>query len=355
MSEITASLVKDLRETSGAGMMDCKKALTETNGNMEAALDWLRAKGLGAAAKKATRVAAEGLIAVANSGNKAVVVEVNAETDFVGRNEFFQATTENIAKIALIHGDDVAKLVNAPYGEGRSVQEQLTHLIATIGENMNLRRAKCLAVKQGVVASYIHSAVKIGVLGKIGVLVALESSAPVADLQDLGKKIAMHIAAANPQFLVIDDVDEASLAREREITAQKAGVLMQLQEDSGAGRQDCEEALKKAGGDPVEAMEVLKAREKVNPNKKPLDSAKKQEILQKTIEGRIRKYYEEVVLLEQVFVIDGETKIRDVIAAAAKKFGVSVELTGFVAYRLGEGIEKKEDDFAAEVAQMAKA
>ncbi len=352
MAEITAGLVKDLREKSGAGMMDCKKALSETNGDIEKALDWLRQKGLGAAAKKATRVAAEGLIGVASDSTSGVLVEVNAETDFVGRNDLFQHAVENIAKIALQTGDDVAKIGQTPFGEGRSVSEQLTHLIATIGENMNLRRAQKISVKNGVVASYIHSAVKVGVLGKIGVLVGLESTADKALLLDLGKKLAMHIAAANPIFLDIASVDADSLAREKEVRMQKLMVIEDMKDQTGAANKDCEEALQRANGDVATAVQALKDRGKNNP-KKPLPADKKQEILQKQVDGQVRKYYEEACLTEQIFVVDGETKIADLLTQTAKTSGCSIAITGFVLYRLGDGIEKKTDDFAAEVAQMA--
>lgn len=305
MAEITAQLVKDLREKTGAGMMDCKKALTETQGDMEAAVDWLRKKGLSAAAKKSGRVAAEGLVAVAGNGTRAAVVEVNAETDFVGRNEQFQKTVGQIAQIALNGDGDVAALAQAPYGNGKTVQEELTNLIATIGENMTLRRAVKLSVNDGVVATYVHNAVSPGV-GKIGVLVALESAGDKAKLAELGKQLAMHVAAASPQALTIAEVDPAKLEREKAILTEQA---------AGSG--------------------------------KPAD------IIAKMVEGRIRKYYEEVVLTEQVYAIDGETKISKVIEAAAKSCGAPVTLAGFARFQLGEGIEKEQSDFAAEVAKMA--
>ena len=290
MTEITASMVKDLRETTGAGMMDCKKALVETNGDSEAAVDWLRKKGLSAAAKKAGRVAAEGLVAVASSGTKAVVLEVNAETDFVARGDSFQAFATGAVKIALDSSADIEALKNLPYAStGRTVQEELTQLIATVGENMNLRRVAYLSVTQGIIATYVHNAVAPN-LGKIGVLVALESAADTGKLMELGKQIAMHVAAARPEALTIESVDTTALDRERNVLA----------------------AI-----------------------------------------GRLRKYYEEVVLMEQVYVVDGETPIKDVIALAGKTLGSPVKLTGFVRYQLGEGIEKTTDDFAAEVAKMA--
>ncbi len=307
MAEITATLVKDLREKTGAGMMDCKKALTETNGDIEAAIDWLRKKGLSAAAKKAGRVAAEGLVTVAASGTKAIALEVNAETDFVARNDKFQAFVLEAGKVALSSGAaDIEALKGKDYpGTGRAVEGELTQLIATIGENMNLRRVAQLAVSQGIIASYVHNAVAPN-LGKIGVLVALESSADAGKLIELGKQIAMHVAAARPEALSIADVDAKALEREKNILADQA----------------------RASGKP-------------------------EAIIEKMVEGRLRKYYEEVVLLEQVYVVDGESKIKDVVENATKTLGAPVKLSGFVRYQLGEGIEKNEGDFAAEVAKMA--
>ena len=308
MAEITASLVKELREKSGAGMMDCKKALTETAGDLEAAIDWLRKKGLSAAAKKAGRVAAEGLVGIATQGTKGVVVEINAETDFVARNDQFQGFVSTAAQVALGTGDDIEALKKAAYpGAGKSVEEQLTTLIATIGENMNVRRAKLLSVNAGVVASYIHSAVVPG-LGKIGVLVALESTGDTARLAELGKQIAMHVAAANPLFLDVASVDTSALDRERDVLRAQA----------------------EATGKPPAVIE-------------------------KMMEGRVRKYYEEVCLLEQLYVIDQENKISKVVETVAKELGTPVTLTGFARFALGEGIEKDEKDFAAEVAaQLGK-
>ncbi|WP_114391780.1 translation elongation factor Ts [Oleisolibacter albus] len=307
MAEITASLVKDLREKTGAGMMDCKKALNETQGDLEAAIDWLRKKGLAAAAKKAGRVAAEGLVGVASTGTVGAAVEVNAETDFVARNETFQAYVSKVTELALAGNGDAEALKAVAFpGTGRTVAEELTHLVATIGENMNLRRAAKLSVTDGVVATYVHNALVAG-LGKIGVLVALESTGDKAKLAELGKQLAMHIAAARPEALDIADVDTSALDRERAVLSEQA----------------------RASGKP-------------------------EEIIAKMVEGRIRKYYEEVVLLEQVYVIDGETKVRKVIENAAKAVGAPVKLTGFVRFVLGEGIEKEASDFAAEVASMAR-
>jgi elongation factor Ts len=302
MAEITASLVKELREKTGAGMMDCKRALGETAGDIEGAVDWLRKKGLAAAAKKAGRVAAEGLVGVATSGNAGAVVEVNSETDFVARNEAFQNFVRQVAELALAKGDlDQVKAAAFP-GTGRNVAEELTHLVATIGENMSLRRIRRLEVGKGVVVSYVHNALVPG-LGKIGVLVALESAADAGKLTALGKQLAMHVAAANPQFLTIADVDAASLERERDVLREQA---------RASGKPDA--------------------------------------IIDKMVEGRLRKYYEEVVLLEQIFVVDGETRIAKVVEAAAKEAGGPIKITAFARFALGEGIEKEQADFAAEVA-----
>jgi elongation factor Ts len=308
MAEITAALVKELREKSGAGMMDCKKALIENNGDIEQAIDWLRKKGLSAAAKKSGRIAAEGLVAVASEGNKAAIVEVNAETDFVARNAQFQAYAGTVAKLALNSGNSLEVLQAEKYPDsGRSVQEELTHLVATIGENMSLRRVKQVSVPQGIVASYIHNAVAPNA-GKIGVLVALESTGDAAKLTALGKQIAMHVAATNPQSLSTADLDPASIARERAVLEDQA----------------------KTSGRPPE-------------------------VIAKMVEGRLRKFYEEVVLSEQTFVVDGETKVAKVVENAAKEIGAPIRLAGFVRFALGEGIEKKSEDFAAEVAAQLRA
>jgi len=307
MSEITAALVKDLREKTGAGMMDCKRALGETKGDLESAVDWLRKKGLAAAAKKSGRIAAEGLVGVAAQGNAGAVCEVNAETDFVARNEAFQGFVKNVTALVLAKGDNVEALKQVQYPEsGRAVGDELTHLIATVGENMALRRAKRLQVPQGVVASYVHNALAPGI-GRIGVIVALQSSGDAAKLAALGRQLAMHVAAANPQFLDIASVDAATVERERAILRDQA-------------RQ----------------------------------SGKPEAIIDKMVEGRLRKYYEETVLLEQVFVIDGESRVSKVVEAAAKDLGASIKVVGFVRFGLGEGIEKKDTDFAAEVAAQLK-
>ena len=307
MAEITASLVKELREKTGAGMMDCKRALSEVQGDLEKAVDWLRTKGLSAAAKKAGRVAAEGLIGVAASGNRGAVVEVNSETDFVGRNETFQKFVAAAARIALDNGGDMTKIAAAPFpGSGRDVQGELTNLIATIGENMSLRRAAALAVSDGVVAAYTHNAVAPD-LGKIGVLVALESTGDKAKLAALAKQLAMHVAAANPLSLTVADLNQAAIERERAVLAEKAG-----------------------------------------------QSGKAADIIAKMVEGGLRKFHQEVVLLEQLFVIDGKSRVSKVVDEAAKQVGAPVRLAGFLRFALGEGIERKSEDFAAEVAAQLK-
>ncbi len=306
MVEITASLVKDLREKSGAGMMDCKKALAENGGDLERAVDWLRKKGLAAAAKKAGRVAAEGLVALAVEGGRGALVEINSETDFVARNENFQAFAAQVAKLALKAGGDLDKLKATAYpGSGRTVAEELTHLISTVGENMGVRRTATLAVDKGAIGAYIHNAVAPG-LGKIGVLVAVESGAPTAAIEGLGKQIAMHVAAANPQSVSREGLDAAVVERERSILSDQARA-----------------------------------------------SGKAEEFIAKMVEGRLRKFYEEVCLVDQVFVIDGETRVEKVIEQAAKSLGAPVAIKGFVRFALGEGIERGQSDFAAEVAAAA--
>jgi len=307
MAEITAGSVKELRERTGAGMMDCKKALAETNGEMEAAIDWLRAKGLSAAAKKAGRTAAEGLVGVAVEGNRGAVIEVNSETDFVAKNETFQDFVRNVARLVLEHGTDVEALGAAQYPGGGTVQDKLTDNIAKIGENQSLRRAAVVEVNEGAVVPYVHNAVTPG-LGKIGVLVALESAAPAETLQVLGKQIAQHVAAAHPQALSADDLDAALVERERAI-----------------------------------AME--KARE----------SGKPENIIEKMVEGGLAKFRKENALLTQLLVHDNKTPIAEVVASAAKEAGTGIQLIGFVRFQLGEGIEKQQSDFAAEVAAAAGA
>lgn len=306
MANITASLVKELRDKTGVGMMDCKAALSETGGDMEAAIDWLRKKGLSKAAKKAGRVAAEGLVGVAISGDKGALVEVNAETDFVARNDEFKAFVKKAAEIALGEGGDVEKLLAKPMGEA-SVQQTLTNLIAKIGENMSVRRAATLSVSPGVVVSYVHNAAA-PELGKIGVLVAVKSTADKARLTALGKQIAMHVAATSPLAVKMEDLPRDVVEHERSI---QADIVRQNSKD------------------------------------------KPENIIEKMLEGRMRKFYEESVLLSQTFVIDGETQVGKAIEAAAKELGAPVEVTGFVRFQVGEGIEKKSDDFADEVSKLA--
>ncbi len=307
MTEITAAQVKELRETTGAGMLDCKKALVEANGNMDEAIDWLRKKGLATAAKKASRIAAEGLVSVYVEGNAGAIAEVNSETDFVAKNEIFQEYVTDAAIVALKSAGEVCnmKSFNCPKC-GKTFEERLTDMIAKIGENMNLRRAARLDVNEGVVASYIHNAAGSNI-GKIGVLVALESKADKAKLQELGKHIAMHVAATAPLFLNIESVDPAAVEHEKSIFAEQA----------------------KASGKP-------------------------ENIIEKMVEGRVRKYYEEVVLEEQAYIMDPDKKVKQVVADAAKELGTDVKLTGYVRFKLGEGLQKKEEDFAAEVASQLK-
>jgi elongation factor Ts len=301
----TASDVKELRERTGAGMMDCKKALTETNGDMEAAVDWLRTKGLAAAAKKAGRTAAEGLVGVAVQGTRGAAVEVNSETDFVAKNEQFQEFVRTVAELALTANGNVEGLLAASWPAGGTVEEKLTSNIATIGENQSLRRSAVLQVSDGVVVPYVHNAVTSG-LGKIGVLVALESTGDKAALEALGKQLAMHIAAANPMALNGDDLDPAMVERERAIATEKAS-----------------------------------------------ESGKPADIVAKMVEGAIAKFRKENALMSQLFVMDNKTKIEDVVAAEAKKIGAPVSLNAYVRFQLGEGIEKQQTDFAAEVAAAA--
>ena len=308
MAEITAAAVKELRDRSGAGMMDCKKALTEANGDLEAATDWLRAKGLAAAQKKSSRTAAEGLVGVAVSGTKGVAVEVNSETDFVAKNDQFQDFVRTVSAIALENGaTDAEALAAAAYPSGGTVAEKLVANIATIGENQNVRRVAQVEVSQGVVVSYVHNAAAPG-LGKIGVLVALEGDAPADVLEPLGKQLAMHIAAAFPLALSADDIDPAIIEREAAIAREK-------------------NADKIAG--------------------------KSEEIAAKIINGPVEKFRKDSALLTQAFVMDGKTPVQDVIAAAAKEAGKSIALKSYVRFQLGEGIEKEVSDFAAEVAAAA--
>ena len=307
MAEITAALVKELREKTGVGMMDCKKALNETSGDIEAAVDWLRKQGLAAAQKKAGRIASEGLIGLAAGDTGAAIVEVNSETDFVSRNEDFQAFVREVAALALGCGGDLEKLLAADYpGTGRNVADELTQFIATIGENMNIRRVAGFLIDKGVVGSYVHAATAPG-LGRIGALVAIRSEGDVEALAQLGHQLAMHVAAASPQAVSVDDLDVKDVERERSVLREQAA----------------------ASGKPAE-------------------------IIDKMVEGRLRKFYEEVVLLNQTFIIDGETKVSEVVEQAAKDLGGAVEIVGIRRFALGEGIEREESDFAAEVAAQLK-
>lgn len=305
MAEITAAAVKELREKSGAGMMDCKKALTETNGDFEAAVDWLRAKGLATASKKSSRTAAEGLVGVAVNGTTGAAVEVNSETDFVAKNEQFQNFVRAVTDIALSVGDNVDAIAAAAYPGGGTVSEVLTNNIATIGENQTLRRAKRLTVSEGVVVPYVHNAAGAG-LGKIGVLVALESAAPAEKLEALGKQLAMHVAAAFPLALDEAGIPADVVERERAIAAEKAA-----------------------------------------------ESGKPADVVAKMVDGAVAKFMKENALLNQLFVMDGKTRISDVVAAAGKEAGSPIVLKDYVRFQLGEGIEKEASDFAAEVAATA--
>lgn len=307
MADITAAMVKELRERSGAGMMDCKKALAETGGDIEAAIDWLRAKGLASAGKKAGRTAAEGLVGVAVQGTKGVVVEVNSETDFVAKNDQFQSFVRDVTALALTSGDDIEALKAATMPSGKTVADALTENIATIGENQNLRRARTLSVEQGAVVAYVHNAAAPG-MGKIGVLVALEGDAPADKLESLGKQLAMHIAAAAPLALTGEGIDPAVIEREAAIAREK-------------------NADKIAG--------------------KPAD------IAEKILKGPVDKFRKESALLSQAVVFDGKTPVQDFVAAEAKAAGGSIAVKDFVRFQLGEGIEKQQTDFAAEVAAVS--
>jgi elongation factor Ts len=304
MANITASMVKDLRDKTGAGMMDCKTALSETDGDMEAAIDWLRKKGISKAAKKAGRAAAEGLVGVAVGKNAGALVEVNAETDFVARNEEFKSFVKSAADLALKEGGDLEKLLAAKHGNS-DVRQTLTELVAKIGENMSVRRTVALSVDPGVVAAYVHNAAS-PELGKIGVLVALKSTADQTKLSALAKQLAMHVAAASPLAITPEHLSKDVVERER-------NVQWELAKQSG----------------------------------------KPDNVIEKMMEGRMRKFYEDTVLLSQTFVIDGETQVSKVLEKAAKEFGAPITVEGFVRFQVGEGIEKVESDFADEVAQMA--
>ncbi len=303
---LSASMVKELREKSGAGMMDCKKALLETDGKIEDAVDWLRKQGLSAVEKKSARVAAEGLIGITVKNNIGAMVEINSETDFVARNELFQNFVKTCSELVLSSKKDIDALKNNPFpNSGRSVNEELTNNIATIGENMNIRRTEFLEVSNGLIVSYIHNSVADG-LGKLGVLVALESIAEKNKLLEIGKQIAMHIAATSPKSLNIEDLDPDLVERERQVLTDQA-----------------------------------------------IASGKPKEIAEKMVQGRLNKFFQEVVLNEQISVVDGETKIKDIIKKLALEINHDVKIKDFKLLKLGEGIEVQESDFAAEVAATA--
>jgi elongation factor Ts len=307
MAEITAALVKELREKSGAGMMDCKKALSENNGDIEAAIDWLRAKGIAKADKKSGRTAAEGLIGIAGAGHKAVVIELNSETDFVARNDAFQDLVRGVAQVALGTDGTVDAISAATYpASGKPVADTIKDAIATIGENMTLRRAAKLEVEHGVVATYIHNAAGDGI-GKLGVLVALKSVGDKEVLSSLGRQIAMHVAATNPLAVRAEEVDAAVAERERNVFIEQAR-----------------------------------------------ESGKPEAIIEKMVEGRMRKFFEEVALLSQAFVINPDVTVGQAVKDAEKLAGAAIEVTGMARLLLGEGVEKEESDFAAEVAAVAK-
>ncbi len=304
---ITAQMVKELREKTGVGMMDCKTALQETNGDIEAAVDWLRSRGLAKAAKKAGRVAAEGLIAVADGEGRAAIIELNSETDFVARNDRFQQLASTVAKAALGTDGSLERVLGAKYDGAGTVEDAITAAVATIGENMTLRRSAVLSVSQGVVATYVHAAVAPG-LGKIGVLVGLQSAGDKQKLTALGRQVAMHIAAANPLAVDVSGLDAETVARERAVFAEQS-------------RQ----------------------------------SGKPEAIIEKMVDGRMRKFYEESVLLKQVFVIDGERSVEAAVKAAEADVGAPIQVTDFVVYRIGEGVERDDGDFAGEVKAMVAA
>jgi elongation factor Ts len=303
---LTASMVKELREKSGAGMMDCKKALSENNGQMEDAIDWLRKKGLASVSKKSGRVAAEGLVGINVKNNSGVIIEINSETDFVSRNEIFQNFVKNCGELALSKKSNIEELKKLPYpGSERTVDEELANNIATIGENMNIRRLEFLEVSEGGLFSYIHNSTAEG-LGRLGVLVSLKSKLNVDQLSALVKQIAMHVAATSPKSLSIDDLDEQIVNRERQVLIDQA-----------------------------------------------ITSGKPKEIADKIVQGRMHKFYQEVVLNEQVSVLDGETKIKDLVKNFSKEKNSDIELTGFKMIKLGDGIEVEETNFAEEVAATA--
>jgi len=395
MSEVSPAAVKELREKTGAGMMDCRKALVESTGNLEAAVDWLRKKGLSAAAKKSGRIAAEGLIAISVEGTKGAIIELNAETDFVARNDKFQALARTIAEVAVRHSiGDVEELKKAPYPQGGHVSDAITNAIATIGENMTLRRAEILGVTKGFVASYIHGATAPG-LGKIGVLVGLESEGDLNKLEALGKQIAMHIAAANPQFFKREEIPSARISIEREaaklgaekfveafkaFAAQAERYKARMGQKRAFSEKQLHAKLEELAQTLSSVDELLADVERFNASEDRKDkqnAVKTQKILDvffqeaayllekvqaygdmgnavnRYIELKLEQFYEEAVFMEQLFVVDNKTKIEQLVAESNQKIGKPVKLTGFIRLQLGEGVEKKQTDFAAEVAAAA--
>ncbi len=307
MTKLSASLVKELREKTGSGMMDCKKALTETNGDIDSAIDWLRTKGLSAAAKKSSRTTAEGLVSFYIEDNKAAIIEVNAETDFVSRNDIFQEFVKKAAKLSISTKGNLEDLLRYQASDNNTISEELTNLISTIGENMNMRRSDFLEVSKGFVSSYMHSSVAEG-LGKIGVLVSIETDNTSSAIKDFGKKLAMHIAASNPRFIDIENVDQQTLDRERQVLSEQA-----------------------------------------------LESGKPKDVIDKMVDGRIKKFFDEIVLLEQLFILsDDKFKVKQEISKIEKELSTKITIKNFIRFSLGEGIEKEEKDFASEVAEAVK-
>ena len=307
MTKLSASLVKELREKTGSGMMDCKKALTETNGDIDSAIDWLRTKGLSAAAKKSSRTTAEGLVSFYIEDNKAAIIEVNAETDFVSRNDIFQEFVKKVAKLSISTKGNLKDLLKYKVSDNNTISEELTNLISTIGENMNMRRSDFLEVSKGFVSSYMHSSVAEG-LGKIGVLVSIETDNTSSAIKEFGKKLAMHIAASNPRFIDIENVDQQTLDRERQVLSEQA-----------------------------------------------LESGKPKDVIDKMVDGRIKKFFDEIVLLEQLFILsDDKFKVKQEISKIEKELSTKITIKNFIRFSLGEGIEKEEKDFASEVAEAVK-
>ncbi|MEZ5691791.1 MAG: translation elongation factor Ts [Rickettsiales bacterium] len=387
MTQVTAAMIKSLRESTGAGMLDCRKALTENNADMDAAIAWLRKKGLSAAAKKSDRVAAEGVVAVVTEGNKGALIELNSETDFVARNEQFQELTRKIAEIALNKGDDVEKLK-------AEVETDITNAIATIGENMTLRRSATMTANNGTISSYVHGAVSAG-MGKIAVLVALESTGDKEKLEDFGKKLAMHIAASNPVYLTKEEVSADVIKREEEAGSEQIkkffdsyvsfeNAVAKYKDKMTSERAFSEKIIEQklaeltqtvpnvdellSDYDRQSVSEDLKEKQNASKTKKLLDVFFQEAayllkkvrsygddnaIKQKMAQLRLDRFFEESVLSEQIFVIDGKSKIAKAVEDVSKKLGSDIKIAGFINYRLGEGIEKTQSDFASEVAAAA--